>query len=178
MYRFIFRFFISNVFFKATPFRHVGARLHGWCYAFKQPLILPCEHTFKGLLMEYLISKEPQMPHSFIYIYTFIFFKMLQFYCTHVPYPLWIWILKLNFLNSSIFEFYPLFLAPKQFLLSCNQPPVDLSRGQCLFNNIQWIVHLSHVGLLRLIAYLKFFQLRWVDWKSISIVCILLYNYC
>lgn len=37
------------------------------CYAFKQPLILPCEHTFKGLLMEYLISKEPQMPHSFIY---------------------------------------------------------------------------------------------------------------
>lgn len=30
-------------------------------------MILPCEHTLKGLLMEYLISKEPQMPHSFIY---------------------------------------------------------------------------------------------------------------
>lgn len=83
---------------------------------------------------------------------------MLQFYCTHVPYPLWIWILKLNFLNSPIFEFYPLFLAPKQFSSSFNQPPVDLSHGQCLFNNIQWIVHLSRVWLLRLIGYLKFFN--------------------
>lgn len=27
----------------------------------------PVNNTLKGLLMEYLISKEPQMPHSFIY---------------------------------------------------------------------------------------------------------------
>ena len=44
---------------------------------------------------------------------------------------------------------YLFFLASKHSPLRY-QPPVDLSRGQGLFNNFRGFMHLSHVGLVHL----------------------------